>query len=363
MESKPEQRAHTEPRARPPGRWIAIFAVALTAGAIWVLWGRGVPGSAELRRALADRGKVAVVGEGDLLRIKARGTELVPADEIDGLVQALAGTDEGALARVVDRAGVRGLLLDTRGARAERPRSLGERLLSYAHVDAFLGAYLSPTSALYERAEDLRLAPPFDEAVAKVARSLLEGARAPRIQSFPEPLRRLRNVEVLVMLRDRGRPRLWRSARGGSIARALVTAAVVARNRWIERQGAMGGPIIDALKHIDVEVYALAEDGTLDARTPAFIERVFSSREHGVAYERNGTWRYLLPEATRTTGGGSAMSAYSALFQEYGLPAESVGRPDIRLYRLVAIPLGASRIEGVQAPSPSPPPPPSVPAP
>jgi hypothetical protein len=173
-----------------------------------------------------------------------------------------------------------------------------------------------------------------------VARSIVEGARPPRISSFPEPLRRLRNVEVMVLLRERGQARLWRSARGSSLARALVTAAVVARQRWEEREQAMGGPLEEALPNITVEVVRLSEDGTLGARSESFVERVFTP-EHGVAYERRGTWHYQLP-GTRPDEPGAAYAAYVELFTDNGLEPEALSRSDVRPYRLVATPLAAS---------------------
>ena len=82
----------------------------------------------------------------------------------------------------------------------------------------------------------------------------------------------------MVLVRDRGRPRLWRSARGSSVARGLLLAAQVARERWQEREAAMGGPIEEALPRMDVEVSLLEEDGTpavFDRYSNAFIKIYF----------------------------------------------------------------------------------------
>jgi len=97
----------------------------------------------------------------------------------------------------------------------------------------------------------------------------------------------------------------------------------------------MGGPLDAQLGALDVEVYLLDEDGTLGARSPAFIERVFGPA-YGVAFEHLGSWRYLLPVATRERGGGSAVRAYAALFEDSDMEPDSLSREDVRLYRMLA---------------------------
>lgn len=334
--------------------------VLLAAGAIgrWAWSRRGVDGAADMAAHLEDIGRVAVVGGSDLLRLRADGATLVPASGVPGLEQALAGTDEEALARVLSESGVAGVIADGRGAPgAPLPEgaSLAERLASYQPFEQLQAAYLAPAAALYVPRTGLVVQPPNDFALAYVARGILGGARPPRVQSFPEPLRRIRNVEVMVMLVDAGRPRLWRSARGSSIARALLTASIVARQRWTEREAAMGGSLDSQLAAMDVEVYLLDEDGSLGSRAPAFLERVFTP-EHGVAFDHLGTWRYLLPEATRERGEGSAVRAYGALFEDSDMEPDSLTREDVRLYRLLARLLARSPARTGSARSVAPPP-------
>lgn len=298
----------------------------------------GVEGTAEMERFLEDRGRVAVVGGDDLLRLGADGATLVRGAEIAGLEAALAGSDEDALSEVLSEAGVEALLVDGRGvasADIEPAAPLRDRLRAYDSFEVLQAVYLTPSAALYVPRTGLVLRAPHDFALAYVARGILGGARPPRMQSFPEPLRRIRNVEVMVMLKDGERPRLWRSARGSSIARALLTASIVARQRWSERASVMGGPLDAQLRAMDVEVYLLDEDGSLGSRAPAFVERAFSP-EHGVAFDHLGTWRYLLPDATRERGQGSAVRAYDALFEDSDMEPGSISREDVRLYRLLA---------------------------
>ena len=156
------------------------------------------------------------------------------------------------------------------------------------------------------------------------------------------------------MIEDRGHPRLWRSARGSSIARALLTAGVVARQRWSERQAAMGGPIDLVLPTLDVSVYLLDEDGTLGSRSPAFVEQVFTPA-HGVAFDHRGTWRYLLPAATLEEVEGSAVRAYRALFTDSDMAEDSLSRDDVRAYRMLARRLASSPAPVALGPSPPPP--------
>ena len=143
------------------------------------------------------------------------------------------------------------------------------------------------------------------------------------------------------MLLQGDAPRLWRSARGSSIAGALVSAAKAARERWIERERAMGGRLDDLLPTLDVQVSLLLDDGTLLSRDPGFIDRAFTP-VHGVAFESKGAWQYLLPDATRSLGRGSAVRAYQKMFEKEGMRANSFQRPDQRLYRLAVVELARS---------------------
>ncbi|MBX3271921.1 MAG: hypothetical protein KF729_16755 [Sandaracinaceae bacterium] len=331
----------------PSRPWIPITAAAavgilgLTGLALWL--GRTVPGTEGLAVELRDRGRIAVIGADELLRIEAEGAELMPAREVPGLVEALAGRDEEALDAALARAGVAGLLVDGRaGADRSEGATLEQRLRAYATTHSLRGVYLTPAAALYvRRGAVYGLEPAMGDVLARAARQIVGGSSTPLVRAFPEPLRRGRNVEVMVLLEQGDRPRLWRSARGGSIARALVTAASVARQRWTERQQAMGGELDERLPRMTVRVYLLEEDGTLGDVSAPFVERVITE-DHGVAFEHRGSWHYLLPRATAERGEGSAMRAYAELFDDAGLPADSLGRDELRAYRMVAREVGTS---------------------
>jgi hypothetical protein len=326
------------------GPWLAVGVAVVALGAVvgWWLWAnRPVAGSADLHEVLRDRGRLALVGDADLARLVGGQTELVPAEKLPEIRDALRGTSPQRLTRALEEAGVDGLLVD--GRNGPPPRGEGAvaplvgRLRAYHHVEGLRGVYLAPAAGLYLRAAEVALPPRMAEALAVVARGILEGKRPPRLQSFPQPLRQLRTVEVMVMLRDGGKPRLWRSARGSSIASALLTATVVARERWQEREGAMGGPLAAKLSTLEVEVSLLEEDGTLGAHGAGFLNRVITG-DHGVGYERKGSWRYVLPERTDRP----VAASLDALLRDNGFGPDAKARPDMRLYRLVAKPLAVS---------------------
>jgi len=291
----------------------------------------GLRANAELTRALTQRGRVAFVGDA-FSSLSVDGTLLLPGSAMPTLSRALAADDEDALLQALDREHVQALLIEP--ARAGKGATLAARIGRFEHVRGLRGVFLAPGAALYAPDLAQQISAPERHALAVVARALLGGARRPKSSSFPETLRRLRPVEVMVLLRNHGEARLWRSARGSSLATALMVAATVARERWQEREQMMGAALDEVLPRLDVEVALLDDDGTLGEREPAFVDRVFFP-EHGIGYERKGNWRYFLPEATHDAGHGHASQAYRKLFRDDGLPEDSLPRRDLRLYRLV----------------------------
>ena len=336
-------------------RWAVVGLVAglvcVLGLGVWWAWSASPVGDA-LSQQLEGLGRVAVVpvapnAETSTFEgLSIDGLELVSSNPLGDVLDS----EDGALigARMQDL-GIDALLIEGGGSPAEA--TVRDQLLSYAHVDGLRALYLDPTGALYVPGARTELGSSA-AVTARIARTILDGIPPPPIPSFPEPLRRIRNVEVMVLLRDFGTARLWRSARGSSIARALLTATMAARQRWRERERALGGPLDRRLASLDVEVFLLEEDGTLGATTPAFVERVFGP-EHGVAYAKPGAWRYLLPDKTQEVGEGSAVAAYRQLFRDNGLPDDSLSRRDLRFYRLVSTPLGEHPATGF-APLPDP---------
>ena len=328
-------------RSRTRALVASLLIAALVAGALFVVVDPfGLLGLRELSRVLSHRGRAAYAGSASFRSLSPDGTEMVPIDRFPDLAKAVAGDAPKAVREALQRHRIEVLMLKP-DATAFAPTSVGAQLASYARVPELRGVYLSRAAVIYASDPVDQLPDAQRQATAVVARALIGGARPPKPASFPDELRRVRPVEVMVLLRRGGRPRLWRSARGSSIASALVTAAVVARQRWQEREQAMGGMLDDLLPSMDVEIALLEDDGTIGDRDPAFIDRVFEE-EHGVGYERKGAWRYLLPDATEHAGRGRASRAYRKLFVDDGLPAESFERSELRLYRLLVRSLAIS---------------------
>ncbi len=336
-------------RRRPSGLLVAALVVALVAGAAVLLAGRALPGWETLEPELRDRGDVLFVGGEDLERLASGRTRARRAAQVPGAAAALAGRDGRALSDALRAAGIARVVVDARGTGASvgsgvgRGQPVAERLRALGHVDGLAARLLSPVAGVYEPVEPHGVSPQLGDAMARVARELLVGARAPRIGSFPESVRRARGfVEVLLIVREGGTAKLWRSARSASIARGLLTAAQAARARWGEREQALGGPIESALARCDVELALLEEDGTLAEGAAPFVDRVVTT-VHGVGYERRGAWRYHLPEQAHRRARATGTRAFGALFDEHGVArSEGFARRNVRLYRLVVTRLGRS---------------------
>lgn len=307
----------------------------------------GLGARAATRDALAQRGRVAFARAGDLedaVGVALPGTQLVELSAVPGLNEALQGPDGHAVARVLKANKIDSVWLTPSlpaASEAKRGGSVRAQIERLGHVEGMRGVYVSRRAALYAPDPISELSDIDRKALAGVARGMIGGARMPRLSSFPETLRSVQSVEVMVLLVDNDKPRLWRSARGSSLARALVTAAGVARQRWMEREQAMGGPLDALLPSLRVEVASLGDDGTLGDRDDAFLDRVFFP-EHGVGYENKGSWRYFLPDATRDKGGGRASVAYRKLLEDDGMSMESLERKELRLYRLFSSTLAVS---------------------
>lgn len=320
---------------------IAPGAVLLTLSVMWGLSTFGHRTDPELAHRLSGLHRVAWLGDEEP-SLSETALDLKPATATPTLARALAGEDPLAVSVAMTTDGVDGLLAPLRSsASPSAARSVAAKLQRFEHVHGLRADYLSPRLSLYVPDPLQQLSPELQSALATVARGVLGGARAPKVTSFPEPLRQVRNVEVMVLIRRDGRSLLWRSARGSSIARALLVTTRMARRRWSEREQTLGGPLRELLPELEVEVALLHEDGTLGVRDRVFVDSVFKP-EHGVAYERRGGWHYSLPEATQRDGNGAASRAYEKLFADNGLPASTLESPDVRLYRLVVTPLAVS---------------------
>ena len=292
--------------------------------------------------ALAGRGRVVLLGAPFGLRPERElaGTRFVAPSA--GLQEALAGTDPDAFEAAVRSLDADGILVAGRAAAdtVASDASYMTRLMAFGAVPDLRGVRVGTGVALYEARPVLRTGD--GQTLARLARHLLAGGAPPADDELPEELRSAQPVEVLVVVREGHRPRLWRSARGNGLGRALITAAQAARERWIERSGALGGSLEDALASHDVSVALLEEDGTLVSSSPGFLERALGPG-HGVGFERPGHWRHALPRATHAAE--SVAAALDALLAEDGRAPTSLADPQLRIYRLRERPLGTSRAE------------------
>lgn len=311
-----------------------ILAAAVT---LWLVAGCSGADRDQIERAVIGRGRVVMVGEGSGWELHPSGTTLLPLTSVPALENALRGSDASALVQVMASQNVQGLLIDLREPSSD---GIAQQLAHMARINGLHGVFFNRSAAFYVLDPLRSLSPRLREGLAVVARRLVAGAMPPRMSSFPEAVRRLDPVEVMVLLRGNGRPRLWRSARGSSFARALLTAAAVARQRWIERAASLGGRLDVVLPKLTVEVSLLSDDGELGARSQSFVDRVITL-EHGVGFERKGSWHYLLPDATHRAG-RTPTDAYRQLFTDNGVPADSLGDGDLRLYRVAVQPIGSS---------------------
>lgn len=324
--------------SRRPRAFIARFAVLLLCAAC-----ERTP--SVLEEACADRGTIVRVG--DVRDETCDGSTFIAATASvrvalagttpEDLVRALRGARASSLMVALDpRAS--GSTLASRMARAEVIDGLRTRVL--AEGVALIEPYVAPQVSMRDAT-----------AIARVAREVLGGTPSPTINQFPASLRAPSPVEVMVLLRDRGAPRFWRSARGGSIASALLLALSVVESRWAERASVMRGPLRAQLPSLDVEVWLLREDGTYSDRSRGLIDATLGPL-HGVGYEEtNLSWQYILPELLGRTRGIAAMNR---LFTDNALGDGALDRADLRLYRLVATRIAVSERPIVRIPPPGP---------
>lgn len=305
--------------------------------AVWVWVQRGRP---QLAPELVDRVSVVehvlLLSQGTSVPLP-RGVQITRPAEVPELSRLLRRAQPEPLVSALHARGIHGVLTLPGCVPTSPPgrrTSVSDQIRQCRRIKGLKGTFLSRNAAFFRLEVQARAPLPqrTRDAVAHVTRRILAGVPAPKVASFPPAMRQLQNVEVMVLLRRAGSPRLWRSARASSLARGLITAAVVARQRWIERQRAMGEALFTALPKMDVEIMILAEDGTLGTRDEPFVNAVFKP-EHGVGYERLGNWRYVLPGKM---GNRAPMDAYGDLFEEYGLPRGSLDRADVRPYRLAS---------------------------
>ena len=296
-----------------------------------------------LEEACAERGLIVRVG--DVRDQACEGSTFIATTE--PLRAALAGTAPDALVRALRAARASSLMVELDPRR--EGATLASRVARADVIEGFRTRVLADGVAFIELYAAPQVLARDASAIARVAREVLAGTPSPTLNQFPASLRAPSPVEVMVFLRDRGAPRFWRSARGGSIASALLLALSVVESRWAERASVMRGPLRAQLPSLDVEVWLLREDGTYADRSRGLIDATLGPA-HGVGYEEtNRSWQYILPELLGRTHGIAAMNR---LFTDNALGDGALDRADLRLYRLVATRIAVSAQPVVRIPPP-----------
>jgi len=261
---------------------------------------------------------------------RVRLPQLHGPQQIKGAHVALAGQDPTVLRRTLAAAHVDGLYVSFSADKLESASSVQQRLQTYAPVAGFRGEFIGHSTAIYVPDKSSKLDEERWSMLVTVARRILAGEAPPHLSSFPSDLRTSGAVEVMLLLRKHGQALFWRSTKGNSVALAFLSVVAATRDRWSQRSKFLGGPLAAALPQLDVELYVLRADGTLQSIDAAFLKQAVTT-EHGVGLERGGQWFYVPPERVVIMGG--AERALASLKRESGLRK---GAPNIRYYRLTA---------------------------
>jgi hypothetical protein len=309
--------------------WIFAAIASLLVVALGAAWRGGIiraPWSRQYDRIveqLRDRGTVAVLGDVPL-GMPAVESSLLAVDRVPGLAAALRSADGAAVGAVLQRAHLDGLLVRVDGSlRASgAPGSVAARLASLRPVGGLSAVFLDETMALYERDEPIE-----------------------------ESLRRARSVEVGIVIRDGDSPLLWRSTRGGSVARALLDGSFAIINRWSSPLQDRYGRLRDALLTRRISVSLFHDKGVLGARTAEFLRRAAPGPAWSVGFERTANWEYVLPTLPGTPT-QDPVAALSTLARDRAVPAPGYLRPEVTIYRFRALqlieqtPFGDVQIDG-----------------
>ncbi len=321
-------------------RFFAVLVVALLASLPFVAFRAGwitPPWSsryAELTAQLRDRGTVAVVGSAPWAMPSGDAT-LTSVSRFPALASALEGVEPGAVVAESRRRHLDGMLVRT-DSPSGSPRSVALSLSQMRPVAGLTAAYLDDVAALYETTEPVTLETDDARRLITVARLIMSGAVAPPERIFPEALRRTRPVEVALMLRDGHAPILWRSTRGGSIARAFLDVCFAVLDRWTSQQQERYGRLREGLQRLSITLAIFYDKGVLGTRSPEFLRRAAEPRVWAVGYERLATWEYALPP-TPWAPASDPTASLRQLTRERGVPPPGHLRPELTLYRFRAL--------------------------
>jgi len=251
---------------------------------------------------------------------------------------ALAGTDTAALTTALRGGRFDALLVRGDGTVGSTGSALSASLARYDALPGLSATYLDPIAAVYEPAERPEVSPEDAARMVAVARLILSGAVAPPERLFPESLRRARSVELALIVRDAQEAILWRSARGGSMGRALLDVSFAILDRWSTRQQERYGRLRDALRTRTLTLAFFYDKGVLGARDAEFLRRAANPARWSVGFERVSGWEYALPPAPGAPGVDPVV-ALTQLSHDRAVPLPGYLRPELTLYRFRAIQL------------------------
>lgn len=289
---------------------------------------------AELSAQLRDRATVAVAGAVPW-GLARSDTPLVSVGREPALAAALSGRDTARVASESRRLHLDGVLVRTDLGLGAPGTAL--RALASMEPAVGLGAvYLDETAALYETRDDVSVSADDARRLVTTARLILGGAVAPPDRIFPEALRRTRPVELAIMVREGHGAILWRSTRGGSIARAFLSVCYAIMDRWTSRETETYGRLRDALQtRLSLTIAVFYDKGVLGARSPEFLRRVANPRAWAVGYERLASWEYGLPPSPWAPALDPA-EQLRTLARDHGITAPGYLRPELTVYRFRA---------------------------
>lgn len=290
----------------------------------------------ELDAQLRDRSTVLVAGEVPW-SVRRGETALATLSQHPAIARALEGADEAAALEAYRRAHMDGLLVQT-SAPLGPPGSALRTLSTMRPAERFGAVYLDDAAAIYEPRESLTVDPADARRLITVARLILSGAVAPPERAFPEALRRTRPVEVALFVRDGHEAILWRSTRGGSVARAFLDVCFAVLDRWTSRQTERYGRLRDALRSLTLTVAVFYDKGVLGSRSPEFLRQAADPRVWAVGYERLAAWEYALPPSPWKPAQDPS-DALRTLTRERGVAPPGHLRQELTLYRFRALQL------------------------
>jgi len=296
-----------EKPGRPGPNPVVIGVAVLVLGlAAWLYMSRGdrsggaateaddAAVSYDVATSVVDLGKAFAVGP-SVERVEAPGTDVVPEREVPGLTAALDGVDPDAVAKLLEEAGARHLLVDPSITVRDPipPNTVRNRLALGRPAGRLSAVLMSRTLCLYDLTDGpLRLSREAREAMTGLVRRAAGVAGVEVPQRLPAELEEAGDWRVIVTLRavDGRRIGMFNVAEG-TLAKAAEAAGGKLEG-YYNRQGFDDrlGPLPVALtRKVGVEVDVLYDEGKfMGPRDPLFMWRVIEPGIHGVRIRIGG---------------------------------------------------------------------------